>query len=149
MRIYSEPLPPGNDYLPDGRKVHWQRTEFDCMPAVIATALQCEYEEVPPGPADPYSEEQCTEAVTRLEEWLAEQGWRVTAKSRPFNHYVWLGSDLHPTDPTMHHIVLGSFQRVVFDPALAFPLPPGCHVQPTTKIDATWVFERIGAADGA
>lgn len=144
-RLVYDALEPGNNDLPDGRRVHWQRTEFDCFVCTLATALQIEYDAVPPPPTDPFSPADRKECGDRLVQWLADDhGLALELHRRaPTEYLLWIGLDQDPTDIAGNHSVLCSCDRLIFDPALAFPVPPGHRVMTTSRLNAAYTLERL------
>lgn len=143
FRLRYAPLEPGNDYLPDGRRVWWQRDEYDCLTCCLATVFKCDYDEVPDKPLNPDDESSRAEAGDRLIRWVNDRGFDLTLWRRAPVHYAnWIGLDEDPGDIAGNHAVVCSFNAMVFDPALAWPVPPGTRVQTTSKLTAAYTFDR-------
>lgn len=148
LRFHSRPLEPGNDWLPDGRRVWWQSDEFGCLRCAIATLLGCDLEEVPPAPAGEHTKAEELEATAALHAWAFERGLRVRYRDLgpALLRGGWIGVSVDPR-PGFDHTVVMDGDTLVFDPALAVPVPAGFQVAPVTELHYAITFEPLGGND--
>jgi hypothetical protein len=139
------PLAPGADRLPDGPRVWWMTSEFDCLACCVATIFGCDYSEVPPGPAGDHTKVEELQALERLHGWVRERGYqtRYSEIGRPLFNRYWIG--VNAARPGFGHAVVCLCRTLVFDPALAHPVPVGCAVEPVRELHYAIAFDRLEA----
>jgi len=127
--------------LPDGRVGYFQRSQFDCMRAAVATLLQIDYEQVPDpdhlGPGT-YADE--LDRWARWGEWAASQGHRIRFHNKPPEGADYIA--LSPAGEDRYRHVLTVLAGHVFDPGSGWMLPVGFELTPTRNVEFVITFER-------
>lgn len=145
--IANRALPAGSDALPGGARGHWQTSEVGCLECCIATILGCEFEEVPGQLPAEHSKVQELDATEALHAWVRDRGCRTHYREitpEIFDRY-WIGVSVDPR-PGWDHTVICLGRAVVFDPALAVPVPAGCMVEPVRELHYAITFDRLESA---
>jgi hypothetical protein len=137
--------------LKNGRIAYYQRREDDCQRAAVATLAQAHISEVP----DPEIDRRLAagedpariarDANAALQAWAAQYGLRIVQHADPpVDREAWIG-----IVPALDggrfgsHTVVMSHDRLVFDPAANWPVPPGCKVASPSPIVAGVTLDRV------
>lgn len=125
--------------LPNRYLAEYMRRRDDCMRACLASLAQVPYDQVPDVAAaldgGPLAEAQ---ALADLGAWANMLGYRLTYHpTPPTDRGAWIGGvDADEHGPS--HGVVMCLDRVVFDPASNFPLPPGHELVPVALADIAY-----------
>lgn len=122
------------------------------MAAAVATLLQVHILDVPDpqidamlaAGVDPVAVSE--QAASELRAHLSGFGVRmVTHRRPPVERGGWLG--LSPAAGDFQgHVVVMAYDRIAFDPAANWPVPPGYKVEPVTAIAGGITFDPMGDA---
>jgi hypothetical protein len=110
--------------LPDGRIGWYQRSEFDCLQAAVATAVGAPYEAL-----------EGVRSLKILYTWAALNGFTVEMlfEGSPDQDSLWIGHT--PVQRLgMRHAFVGRGENVYFDPASGWIFPGG-HPLPPRVVD--------------
>lgn len=114
----------------DGRTGYYQRTRLDCLRAAVATACQVPYEQVP----------DMTDS-SELIAWGVPLGFSFDQPPDPWQHELWLGFSPFLTG-SWRHVVVGTYDRILFDPATGWEFPGGLRSPAITELDYALTIER-------
>jgi hypothetical protein len=144
------PLAPGLDALPGGGRVHWQTDEWGCLECCIATLFDVDRDDVPArpigdDPSDLSLRQAVTAALEELQAWVRARGLRMVNRQigpDVFGRW-WIG--VRADTFGWSHTVVCRARTVVFDPALAVPVPDGYSVAPVERLDYAITFDPLEA----
>lgn len=139
-------LAPGADRLqdPPHPRAVWQTGEFGCFEACIATLLGVDLADVPPGPPGEHTKVQELYCLERVHAWVRARGYRLHYReiTRDLWNRYWIGVSVDPR-PGFNHTVICRGRRLVFDPALAVPVPAGCEVERVQALHYAITLDRL------
>jgi hypothetical protein len=119
--------------LRDGRIGWYQRSQFDCLRAAVATATQIPYDEIDLG----------EQTLRELYRWAEARGLRVEMHltDPPIDRPVWIG--FTPVDPDwgMRHTAVGAYERVIFAPGSGFVFAGGVRSTPPREFEFALTME--------
>lgn len=124
----------------------WMTGEFGCLEACIATMLDVDVAQVPAGPGGEHSKVAELEHTEHVHAWVRSRGCRMRYREISPELWAgwWIGVSVDPR-PGYTHTVVCCGRALVFDPALAVPVPEGCAVAP---VDALHYAITIDPVEG-
>jgi hypothetical protein len=146
--VSYRPLAPGEDRLATGQRVAWQTSEWGCLECCIATLFEVDRAEIPARPIGDDASSlplqlAVVNATEQLHAWVRARGLRMRYREivpQVFGGW-WIG--VRADVWGWSHTVLCRGRTVVFDPALACPVPPGCMVAPVERLDYAITFAPV------
>ena len=120
--------------LPNGEVGYYQRSQFDCLKAAVATAVQVPYDDLPEIPN-----------LGALHAWADAEGFTVNLHfppDVPDRERRWIGvSPLLPAYGARHTVV-GSYRDAYFDPSSGWRFERGWCAAPTPDLEFAISLER-------
>jgi hypothetical protein len=142
--VNYDPVPPGSTHLDGGLRVCWMTTETNCLSCCVATLFDCDYSEVPAGPAGDHTKLEELQVLEEFHAWVRSRGYRTryVEIGRELFNRLWIGVSCDPR-PGWDHTVVCRGRTLVHDPSLGYPVPAGYMVDPVHELHYAIVFDRL------